>query len=220
MHKSQEREFGTYIKDVLAFYKQNASPFAIEVWWQACQGYDLEQVRKAITAHCMDAERGQFPPKPADLVRALSGTATDRAIVAWGKAFEAMAGVGAYSDVVFDDPGIHAVIEDMGGWPKVCRTETAELSYLQHRFQEAYRAYSNKGDFDYPRALRGDRSPDHEFTSRGIPLPKPAVVGDVETARKVYQLGSATGKTQIQKMDLQGLVARALGKSGQKLIDQ
>lgn len=213
MFEAQKPEFGALIKDVLAFYKQNASSFALDVWWQACKGYDIEQVRKALTAHCMDAERGQFPPKPADLVRALEGTATDRAMIAWGKVLEAMQRVGGYTDVVFDDPAIHAVVQDLGGWPKVCRTETAELSYLQHRFCEAYRAYAGRGQFEYPRKLTGDRSPDHEYSSRGIPVPKPAVVGEVERARLVYAGGQRGGKTNISR-DVQSLVGATVAKIG------
>ena len=68
------------------------------------------------------------------LVRQLAGTATDRAMLAWGKAIDAASRVGAYTDVVFDDPAIHAAIEDMGGWPKFCRGDVKDLSYLQHRF--------------------------------------------------------------------------------------
>lgn len=115
--KPQEFEqFSQLITDVLAFYRQDVSGFALQVWWQACANFELEQVTKALTAHAMDAERGQFAPKPADLVRQLAGTATDRAMLAWGKVHDAMGRVGAYQDVVFDDAVIHAVVEDLGGF--------------------------------------------------------------------------------------------------------
>lgn len=211
MNDDQKKvELTKLITGVMSFYKQDVSKFAMDVWQQVCQRYEVEQVRKAFTAHTMDAERGHFPPKPADLVRALEGTATDRAMLAWGKALEAVSAVGSYSDVVFDDPAIHAVVEDLGGWPKLCRTETADLSYTQHRFCEAYRAYAHKGSFEYPRALRGARSPDHEFARHGLPVPKPAVVGNIEAARQVYLLGNAAGKTAIFKPDLQGLATDVL----------
>ena len=42
--------------------------------------------------------------------------------------------VGAYQSVAFDDPVIHAVIEDLGGWTKLCRSDLKELSYMEHRF--------------------------------------------------------------------------------------
>lgn len=197
MQPSDRAEFGRLITDVLAYYRQDATKFTLDLWWNACQSFDLEQVSKALSTHAMDAERGQFAPKVADLVRILSGTHTDRAQIAWGKTLEAMSGVGAYSDVVFDDPAIHAVVEDLGGWPKVCRTETKDLGYLQHRFCESHKAYTGRGQFDYPRRLTGDRSPDHEYERKGLALPRPAIVGDVERARQVYHGGQVAGKVQI-----------------------
>ncbi|MFD0669699.1 DUF6475 domain-containing protein [Ramlibacter sp. MAHUQ-53] len=192
------------LTDALAFYGKDASPFALSVWWQACEPFAFEQVAKAITAHAMDPERGQFAPKPADVVRQLAGTATDRAMLAWGKAHSAMGSVGAYSDVVFDDPAIHAVIEDLGGWPKVCRWPVDELSYLQHRFCESYRAYAGRGTFEYPKRLPGDRSADAEYEKRGLPAPAPAVVGDTAKARLVYQ-GGGGGKAAISFVAVKAL---------------
>lgn len=211
MKPSDKTRFAQLITDVMAFYKQDVSTFALSVWWQACERYDFEQVSKALTGHAMDAERGQFAPKPADLVRQLEGTPTDRAMLAWGKVLDAVQRIGQYTDVVFDDPAIHAVIEDLGGWPKVCRVEMKDLSYLQHRFTEAHRAYTNKGEFQYPRRLMGDRSPDEMYEKRGLPAPKPAVIGDVVKARLVYQGGQLTGK-QIS--------FQSIASIGQELIEQ
>lgn len=205
MQASEIDKFQTMLADVMAFYRQDVSSFALHVWWQACQAFDLEQVRRALTAHAMDPERGQFAPKPADLVRVLAGTATDRAAIAWGKAYEAMSSVGAYTDVVFDDPAIHAVVEDLGGWPKLCRTEIKELSYLQHRFTESYRAYAGRGQFDYPRRLAGDRSPDSDWLKAGLKLPRPALVGNSDACKRVYQAGNVAGKTAITFVPMERL---------------
>lgn len=194
------------ITDVLAYYRQNVSEFTLSVWCHACEPFTLEQVSKALTAHATDPEHGQFAPKVADLVRILAGTHTDRAQLAWGKTLEAIGTVGAYSDVVFDDPAIHACIEDMGGWPKVCRTEMSELSYLQHRFCQAHKAYTGRGEFEYPRRLMGDRSPDHEYEKFRIPPPKPALVGDSERCKRVYQGGNVAGKTAITYSAIDALV--------------
>lgn len=209
MQASDRPEVLKLVTDVLGFYRQNVSDFTLNVWWQAVQPFDLERVGKALTAHAMDPEHGQFAPKPADIVRILAGTATDRAQLAWGKVHEAMSAVGAYQDVVFDDPAIHAVVEDLGGWPKVCRTEVKELSYLQHRFTESYRAYAGRGTFDYPRRLAGDRSPDSEYEKKGLALPRPAVVGDRDVAKAVYQGGGA-GKARIAYVPFEALASNAV----------
>lgn len=208
MRDSDKPNFGALLRDVMAFYRQDVSPFALSVWWQACEGFDFQQVSKALTGHAMDPERGQFAPKPADVVRQLAGTATDRAMIAWGKVHDAMGRVGAYQDVVFDDAVIHAVVDDLGGWVKMCRSELSELSYLQHRFTESYRAYANRGQLsEYPRRLIGDRSPDELYAKRGLPPPKPAVIGDLVKAREVFRGGSLTGKTSIAYQALAALEA-------------
>lgn len=207
MKPSEREDFAQLITDVLAYYRQDASRFVLDLWWGACQPFELEQVRAAMQRHATDAEHGKFAPKVADVVRILAGTATDRAALAWGKVHEAMSDVGAYTDVVFDDPATHAVIEDLGGWPKICRTELAELSYLQHRFCEGHRAYAGRGTFEYPRRLMGDRSPDSEYAKKGLPPPKPALVGDPARARLVYEQGCAAGKTAISYQVLQAIEA-------------
>lgn len=197
MTETDRQDFAKLLADAMAFYRQDVSAFAMTVWWSVCERYDLAQVRKAFTAHAMNADNGQFAPKPADLIRVLEGTTTDKAAVAWGKALDAAQRVGAYSDVVFDDAAIHAAIQDVGGWPKFCRSETKDLSYMQHRFCELHRAYTGRGVFDFPRVLGGERSPDEAYTQRGLPPPKPAVIGDVVRARMVYQGGQSAGNKAI-----------------------
>ncbi len=205
MNQSDYPEFVRLLSDVLAYYRQDSSKFTTALFWNACQKFELEQVEKALNAHAMDAEKGVFAPKVADIVRVLSGTVTDRAALAWGKVLESMSGVGAYSDVVFDDPAIHAAIDDCGGWVKICRSQTEELSYLQHRFCQSHKAYTGRGQFEYPRRLIGDRSPDRDYEVRGIPLPKPGIVGDVDKARAVYRGGNVGGKTAISFTTVEAL---------------
>ena len=207
MKPSDKPALVALVTDALAYYGKPVSTFTLQVWVQACQPFELEQVSKAMTAHATDPERGQFAPKVADIVRILSGTATDRAALAWGKCLEAMSSVGAYTDVVFDDPAIHAVVEDLGGWPKLCRTEMKELGYVQHRFCESHRAYTGRGKFDYPRRLPGDRSPDSEYAKAGLPPPRPALIGDVERAKSVYHAGNLAGKTAISFQAVEAIEA-------------
>lgn len=197
MQAEQYDEFRDLITDCMAFYRRDVTPFVMDVWWQAAKPFEIEQVRRALTTHTMDPEAGKFAPMPGDLVRVLQGTVTDRAMLAWGKVFDAMSRIGARHSLVFDDPAIHAVVEDLGGWAKICRGETKDIGYLQHRFCEAYKAYAGKGNFAYPSILGGDVSPAHEWRAVGLEPPKPAVIGDREAARRVYLGGSNAGKTPI-----------------------
>lgn len=193
MQPAEKSKFVGLLADVMAYYRQDTSPFLINVWWDACANVSFEEVSKAINAHVKDAERGQFAPKVADIVRALVGTTTDKAALAWGKVQGAMGSVGAYQDVCFDEPAIHAAIVDCGGWTKMCRSDLNELSYLQHRFCNAYKAYAARGVFEYPRQLSGDRGSDALYAKRGLPPPKPVLVGNPEQAKRVLALGGAGG---------------------------
>ncbi len=187
-------KFAQLVTDVLAFYKQDASPFAVSIWWQACERYDFEQVSKALTAHALDPERGQFAPKPADLVRILQGTKTDRARLAWSKVMDSMQRVGAYQSVVFDDPIIHAVIEDLGGWGKCCRSDMEQISYLEHRFCDAYKAYANRpGSLNFPAKLMGEHEQQNAITGkRSAP---PILIGNATKAAEVLRIGGDGSKT-------------------------
>lgn len=210
MQQGDFERFGTVLTALSELYGKPLSQGAIALWWQALERFDFEQVSRAIRAHTEDAQSGQFMPKPADLIRVLEGTATQRASLAWGAVFDAMQRVGAYQDVVFDDATIHAVVDDLGGWPKLCRSSSSELSYLQHRFTESYRAYRGRQSFEYPRRLVGDRSSDEMYLRRGLPPPKPVVLGNVEQARLVYQGGVSGAKPLLTLADAAAAAVTAL----------
>jgi len=168
MNRDDAEEFQRFMADALAFYKQSASEFAMSVWWQACQNFSLEQVRKALTAHAMDPDRGRFPPMPSDIVRHLQGTHTDRSLLAWGVVLEAISSVGAYSSVDFGDPATHQAITDIGGWQTLCSSSTDELPFLQKRFCEAHRVYSQRGA---PANAVTHLAGAHEIANRGAGKP-------------------------------------------------
>ena len=198
MTNDDKREFWALLKGVHEFYKTDVSNFAAQVWWNACQGFSLEQVSKAFSAHLVDPKSGQFLPKPADIVKALSGTHEDRSLLAWGKVFDAMQRVGQYTSVAFDDQIIHAVISDLGGWPKLCAVTTDELPFVQKRFCDMHAAYGRSGgQMAYQRYLPGVHEVQNNALGYGKRIAPPVLIGDAAKAQLVIENGSATGKTQF-----------------------
>lgn len=212
VQESDRKDFADLIAGVYAYHGKTVSPAVIAMYWRGCQRWSLEQVRKAIDRLTMDAEAGRFVPKIGDITRVLDGTSTDRAQLAWGRVLEAASSVGAYTDVAFDDPAIHATVEDLGGWVKVCRTDTKDLGYLQHRFCESYRAYAGRGQFGYPAVLNGDRSPDAMYIKRGLQPPRPRLIGNPAQAQLVIANGggskSAIGTGSVASVAMQEITAR------------
>lgn len=185
MQPEDRKKFLTVLAGVHDFFGKELSPFAAQVWLQACEAYEVEQVTKALSAHLMDPERGQWLPKPADIVRQLEGSFTDRSLVAWGAVYQAMKDIGAYRSVDFGNPAIHQAIADMGGWTKICRADLSELPHIQRRFCESFRAYAKRGTFDAPKSLPG------EFELANAKL---------GSETKVYQIKHAMRTSDLEKL--------------------
>jgi hypothetical protein len=185
MSPSDSGEFQALLTDALAFWKQDATEFTLSVWWEACKGYTLEQVRKALTAHAMHPERGSFAPRPADFVRELSGTFTDRALISWARVSRAMSEVGAYATVDFGDPIIHATVRELGGWTAICRVTNDEQQFLQKRFCDFFRTYTTRGVTEAPLALQGE----HDTGNAAKALESPDAVRRLGQEAPVRRIG-------------------------------
>ena len=192
MNIEQRQDFYKLVSSVMDYYRQDVSPFSLGLFWEALKGFDFEQVSAALTRHAMNPDNGQFAPKIADIVKQLSGTTIDKSKIAWGKVYGAMGQVGAYSDVCFDDGIIHNVILDMGGWPKLCRTELKDLSYAQHQFCEGYRAYLSIGKNDYPSYLIGVNGTGEnasQLAKKGLNPSPPILIGNQHNAHQILLNG-------------------------------
>lgn len=137
MTPSERPAFVQLLTDVLGFYGQATSPFALSVWWEASKGMDLAVIRSAFTAYAMDPSRGHFAPKPADLVRAVRGTSDERATLAWSHLLGQVRSVGSYGSPTLDDT-TRAGLDAIGGWSALCRSDEKSLSFLQRQFVDGY----------------------------------------------------------------------------------
>ena len=179
-------------------YGKSISEGAMSLWWGALERFDIEQVEQAFKRTIEDPDGGQYMPRPADIIRRIEGTASDRSLIAWGKVLDAARHVGAYQSVVFDDAAIHAAINDMGGWPKVCRLPTDDLPFTQKRFCDLHRAYSTRPGHAYPARLVGDHEESNAL--RGYDVAPPLLIGDAKLAIDVARRGGGGCKTTVTSL--------------------
>ncbi len=125
----------------------------IDIYWQVLKQYELEDVQNAFQSHIQNPDCGQFLPKPADIVRLIEGSGETKALLAWAKVERAVIQIGSYQSVVFDDPLIHAVIEDMGGWVKLCSMKNEQMPFYANEFQKRYMGYVNKKPESTPKTF-------------------------------------------------------------------
>ena len=107
--------------------------------------YSLNEVLTGIKAHALDPETGQFPVKPADVVRHIEGSPNERAKLAWMKVAQAIEMAGPYRRVAFDDPAIHQALAHVG-WNSLMNCQTyQDLAFRQKEFEQTYKACLNRG---------------------------------------------------------------------------
>lgn len=189
MQTSEFKNFHDGIVGVMSFYGKDVSQFALDVWWNALRQYDLPAINEAFGKHISNPDAGQFPPKPADIIRMLQGSTQDAALVAWAKVDKAVRHVGSYQDVVFDDPLIHRVIFDMGGWIALGTKTESDWPFVAKEFENRYRGFRSRNERpEYPAQLIGIAGAQN--AKEGFAIPAPVLIGNPDMARKVMHGGT------------------------------
>lgn len=181
--------FGAALTACMNLYARPLTPGVLELYTRALSRYDTDDVLRALEVHLLDPDVGQFPPKPADIVRRISGSNTTVAARAWARVIEAVRLVGGWQSVIFDDPLIHACIEQMGGWMKLCQMTEDEAPFRGKDFERLYLGYKQQGAIpNYPPRLIGKAEAANR--ERGYQTQPPVLLGDPARARLVSQGGS------------------------------
>jgi hypothetical protein len=191
MKPTDAEKFGNVWGGAWAFYGKTSTPMMIGLAFQALRQYELDDISKALSIHLNDPDSGQFAPKPADVVKILDGSKGSVAMQAWSKVENAMARIGSYESVVFDDPIIHKVIMDMSDWPTVCQTTDKELPFKAIEFEKRYQGYMLRKPEIYPKKLIGITEADNSCRGFEEWVKKPVLIGDHEKAQIVYKNGSS-----------------------------
>ena len=208
MNIEDKPQFFKLIANVYAFYRQDFSEFAGNVWWQAMQPFDFPAVADALNRHCINPDSGQFMPKPADAVRMLKGSSLDSAMIAWSSVDKGIREVGTYESVVFHDALIHRVIADMGGWIALGTKTEDEWPFVAKEFQNRYKGYSSRNERpEYPKKLLG--MAEAQNAQLGFRTMPPRLIGDPEQARLVFQQGAAPDTRPILRLEDVAAVATA-----------
>lgn len=184
--KAKDREsFAALMAGIGELYGKPLSSQLISIYWDGLSGYEFDEVKVAINLHVRNPDTGQFMPKIADVVKFVEGNTLTQAMRAWQKVNDAMRRVGTYASVVFDDPIIHAVIQDMGGWQPLGLVSDDEWPFKAREFEKRYQGYKVKPPESYPRKLLGIF--EKENVSRGFTAPDPVLIGNEEQAKLVYE---------------------------------
>lgn len=131
-------KFANIMSGLAEMYKQTLSEFMLDMYYAILKDYEYEQVERAIKK-VMSNYKYSTLPKPADILEYLEGTRDDKALIAWLQAKEAVSKGGYYASIVFKDPIIAHVLNELGGWQEFCCAQIKDLPFIEKRFLDMYR---------------------------------------------------------------------------------
>lgn len=181
-------QFAALMALVCELYKASMSQNLMEFYWQALRDTDFIHVERAFKQHMCEPKKKNFMPKPSDILYILEGDSQNRAMAAWTKVEKAIGRAGQYNSVVFDDAVIHAVIDDMGGWIRLCNTKILDLPFRAQDFERRYMNYLNRLPEKHPAYLPGI----FESNNANYKIDKSRLIfiGNIQRANKVLEQGS------------------------------
>jgi hypothetical protein len=146
MQTEDRSRFASAIHGTFEIYSPKpVSEQLMDIWWATLKPYDIADVCRALTKHISDPERGQYQPKPADVIRFLACGEKEqlenlktKAEMQWLNVTKAITSCGAYRTPTFKDPLTTATISALGGWPFICGKTTQQLDFLQKQFVSTY----------------------------------------------------------------------------------
>ena len=180
-------KFALLITGIGEVYDKTFTSAVIEIYWSVLKSFMFEDVKKAVYSHLENPDVGKYLPKPADIIVAIEGSSQNQALRAWTKVVAAVHRVGRYTSVAFDDALILVIIEDMGGWLRLCNVKEEQLPFIKKEFQDRYRGYVVKKPTRYPKYLTGVIESQNSI--QGYKYDLPILIGDKEKAKKVIEAG-------------------------------
>lgn len=206
-------QFVTLWTQICELYGKPPSDGVLDLIFNALKRFELDAIKQALTAHVNDTKHGDFVPKPADIVRQIEGADDVRALVAWTQVDRAIRGVGHWQTVVFDDPRIMVVIEEMGGWMGLCEILEKEVPFKKNEFVKRYQSYISRPPETFPSKLIGQAEA-HNAGEYDEHVPEPCLIGDPQKCLAVMKQGSESrpGITRLSDA-LDGATQRLTSKS-------
>lgn len=182
-----KKKFANLLTHMSDYYKEEVSKAKLRIYWEGLKQYSIGAIEKACWAHTQNPdEAGRWMPRNSDIIKLLDGSTVDQASIAWTKVDTAVRTRGSWDDLVFDDPIIHRVVADMGGWVLICSKDDKEYPFVGKEFQQRYRAYRQQSTLpDYPARLTGIANAHNG--AQGQPSLPPILVGDPERAKLVLK---------------------------------
>lgn len=195
MQANQVDQFNQILISAAEVVGKSISPESLVLYWDLLSTFELDDVVRAVKAHLQNAEVGAFMPKPADIIKHIEGTSDSRSMQAWSKVVKAIRFIGPHQSICFDDPIVHSVLDDMGGWVKFGTVTDDEMPFLGNEFDKRYRGYLIHPVEKYKNYLIGISEGQMGKDFEGHPV----LFGDTDRAKYVFANGEDKSMISIER---------------------
>lgn len=137
MKKDDAERFALVWQTAHGVYGKPVQPETIALVFRVLEPYELHDVENALGAHLRDQDTGQYPPKPADVVRRIEGQTDAKVAMAYASFRQAIR-----DRRTPDDPAVAECVRRMGGLHDLGGRSSRDLDFLLDQFRALYLAYS------------------------------------------------------------------------------
>lgn len=162
MKNEDKRAFFDLMMAAGEVYGREVTQPMAAIYFSALANVSIEQVQEAMMAHMQNPDSGQFFPKPADLIKQMTGTTKqqdaaieDRAAIAWACIERDIRRIGSYGTLKLEDKQALATVKAMGGWQSICQTETSKMEWKRKEFIRMYETFERMPLEALPSSLPG-----------------------------------------------------------------
>lgn len=162
MKNEDKRAFFDLMMAAGEVYGREVTQPMAAIYFSALASVSIEQVQTAMMAHMQNPDSGQFFPKPADLIKQMTGTTKqqdaaieDKAAIAWACIERDIRRIGSYGTLKLEDKQALATVKAMGGWQSICQTETSKMEWKRKEFIRMYETFERMPLEALPSSLPG-----------------------------------------------------------------
>ena len=148
MQEHDKVKFSVMMNAAGEVYSKEITKPLLRLYFDALSQMTIQQAESAMMAHMRDPSAGQYFPKPADIIRQITGTekqqaiaVEDRASMAWACIEREIRRIGSYGALELDDKQALAAVKAIGGWKSICASTTEELTWKRKEFIGSYATY-------------------------------------------------------------------------------
>lgn len=162
MRDNDKIKFKELLVAISQTYDRELTASKARLWWNLFKQYSITDFESAVYAHMSDADSGMFEPKPACIIRHITGTSKqnqqsieDRANMAWSCVEREIGRIGSYGTLELEDKIALAAVKGIGGWKALCGSTMDQLVWKKKEFVSNYKSYENSNLDMLPSKLPG-----------------------------------------------------------------